>query len=324
MANQQIIKNIALDTLELESKSISNLSNIIDSNFSKIIETLVSCKGRIIITGIGKSAIIGMKISATLNSTGSKSIFLHLADALHGDIGIVANDDIVICISKSGESNEIESLSTHLKNNNIKLIGITCSKNSALSKLSDLYIYTKIEREACHNNLAPTTSSACHLAIGDAIAMTLQKIKGFTPSDFNDFHPSGNLGKQLSLTLDKLIDNDRRPIVNYDSSFFDVINEISSNMYGATAVIDKKRIIGVITDGDIRRVIEKKKDINVILASDFMNDSPKVMNQNVLAIDALRIMKKNNISQVLIINDKNVYQGIVHMLDIIKKGISDE
>ena len=293
MANQQIIKNIALDTLELESKSISNLSNIIDSNFSKIIETLVSCKGRIIITGIGKSAIIGMKISATLNSTGSKSIFLHLADALHGDIGIVANDDIVICISKSGESNEIESLSTHLKNNNIKLIGITCSKNSALSKLSDLYIYTKIEREACHNNLAPTTSSACHLAIGDAIAMTLQKIKGFTPSDFNDFHPSGNLGKQLSLTLDKLIDNDRRPIVNYDSSFFDVINEISSNMYGATAVIDKKRIIGVITDGDVRRVIEKKKDINVILASDFMNDSPKVMNQNVLAIDALRIMKKN-------------------------------
>ena len=170
MANQQIIKKIALDTLNLESKSIADLSKVIDSNFCEIINTLKACNGKIVLTGIGKSAIIGMKISATLNSTGSKSIFLHLGDALHGDIGVIGNGDIVICISKSGESNEIESLSNHLKNEGIKLIGISCIKDSLLDKSSDMFIHTEIEREACHNNLAPTTSSSCHLAIGDAIA----------------------------------------------------------------------------------------------------------------------------------------------------------
>lgn len=324
MANQQIIKNIAIDTLNIESKSISNLSKIIDSNFCSIIETLFSCQGRIIITGIGKSAIIGMKISATLNSTGSKSIFLNLGDALHGDIGVVSIDDIVICISKSGESNEIELLASHLKNINVKLIGITCMRDSTLIKVSDHHIHTKIEREACHNNLAPTTSTACHLAIGDAIAMTLQKLKGFTPKDFNSYHPSGNLGRRLNLTLDNLIDSKRKPGVNSTSSFFDVINEISSNMYGATAVVNKKNIIGIITDGDVRRIIEKNQDIKDIFASDFMNNEPKIMNQNILAIDALRTMKKNNISQVLVTDNQNTYIGIVHILDIIKKGIRDE
>jgi len=176
LTNQQIIKNIALDTLHLESKSILDLSKIIDSNFCDIIDTLEECQGKIVVTGIGKSAIIGMKISATLNSTGSKSIFLHLGDALHGDMGVIGNDDVVICISKSGESDEIISLSNYLNKNKILLIGISCVKNSALDKLSKMFIHTKIEKEACHNNLAPTTSSTCHLAIGDAIAMTLQKI----------------------------------------------------------------------------------------------------------------------------------------------------
>ena len=213
MANQQIIKKIALDTLVLESKSISNLSKVIDSNFCEIINTLKSCRGKIVITGIGKSAIIGMKISATLNSTGSKSIFLHLGDALHGDIGVIGKDDVVICISKSGQSIEIESLSNHIKNEGIQLIGISCIKDSLLDKLSDMFIHTEIEREACHNNLAPTTSSSCHLAIGDAIAMTLQKIKGFSPSDFSNYHPSGNLGKKLSLKLNNLIDHNRIPVV---------------------------------------------------------------------------------------------------------------
>ena len=213
MTNQQIIKNIALDTLHLESKSILDLSKIIDSNFCDIIDTLKECQGKIVVTGIGKSAIIGMKISATLNSTGSKSIFLHLGDALHGDMGVIGNDDIVICISKSGESDEIISLSNHLNKNKILLIGISCVKNSSLDKLSKMFIHTKIEREACHNNLAPTTSSTCHLAIGDAIAMTLQKIKGFTPKDFSKYHPSGSLGKQLSLTLKNLIDENRKPLL---------------------------------------------------------------------------------------------------------------
>ena len=324
MTNQQIIKNIALDTLQLESKSILDLSKIIDSNFCDIIDTLKECQGKIVLTGIGKSAIIGMKISATLNSTGSKSIFLHLGDALHGDMGVIGNKDVVICISKSGESDEIISLSNHLNKNKILLIGISCVKNSSLDKLSKMFLYTKIEREACHNNLAPTTSSTCHLAIGDAIAMTLQKVKGFTPNDFSKYHPSGSLGKQLSLTLKNLIDDNRKPIVKKSSSFLKIIDEISSNMYGATAVLDGHRIVGIITDGDIRRVIEKKQNIENICAKDFMNQSPKIMNKNTLAIDALRHMKENSISQVLILNDSDKYAGIVHILDIIKQGINYE
>ena len=324
MTNQEIIKNVALDTLNLESKSISDLSSVIDSNFCDIIDTLSECQGKIVLTGIGKSAIIGMKISATLNSTGSKSIFLHLGDALHGDMGVIGKDDIVICISKSGESDEIVSLSTHLIKNKILLIGISCVKNSSLDKLSTLFLHTKIDREACHNNLAPTTSSTCHLAIGDAIAMTLQKIKGFTPNDFSKYHPSGSLGKKLSLTLENLIDKNRKPIVDKSSLFLTVIEEISTKMYGATAVLDNDTIIGIITDGDIRRVIEKKQNIQDITALDFMNQSPKIMNQTTLASDALINMKENNISQVLIIDNDNTYLGVVHILDIIKQGISYE
>lgn len=324
MTNQQIIKSIALETLKLESKSISDLSSVIDSNFCDIIEILKECPGKIILTGIGKSAIIGMKISATLNSTGSKSIFVHLADALHGDMGVIDKDDIVICISKSGESDEIKSLSNYLTKNKIILIGISCVKNSSLDNLSKMFIHTKIDREACHNNLAPTTSSTCHLAIGDAIAMTLQKVKGFTPLDFSKYHPSGNLGKKLTLTLNDLIDNNRKPLVEKSSSFLKIIDEISSNMYGATAVVEDNVIIGVVTDGDIRRVIEKKQKIENISALDFMNKNPKIMTENTLAVEALIHMKENRISQVLITNNSNVYLGIVHILDIIKEGINNE
>ena len=324
MTNQQIIKSIALETLKLESKSISDLSSVIDSNFCDIIEILKECPGKIILTGIGKSAIIGMKISATLNSTGSKSIFVHLADALHGDMGVIDKDDIVICISKSGESDEIKSLSNYLTKNKIILIGISCVKNSSLDNLSKMFIHTKIDREACHNNLAPTTSSTCHLAIGDAIAMTLQKVKGFTPLDFSIYHPSGNLGKKLTLTLNDLIDKNRKPLVEKSSSFLKIIDEISSNMYGATAVVEDNVIIGVVTDGDIRRVIEKKQKIENISALDFMNKNPKIMTENTLAVEALIHMKENRISQVLITNNSNVYLGIVHILDIIKEGINNE
>ena len=324
MANQQIIKKIALETLNLESKSISNLSKVIDANFCEIINKLKVCNGKIVLTGIGKSAIIAMKISATLNSTGSKSMFLHLGDALHGDIGVIGKDDIVICISKSGESKEIESFSNHLKNEDIELIGISCIKNSMLDRLSDMFIHTEIEREACHNNLAPTTSSSCHLAIGDALAMTLQKLKGFSPSDFSVYHPSGNLGKKLSLKLKDLIDNNRIPKVKLSSTFFQIIDEISSKMYGATAVIDAGKIIGVITDGDIRRIIEKNHNIDRVLVSDLMNKNPKVLSEDTLAYDALGVMKKNNISQVLVYDNNQIYKGVVHILDIIKQGITDE
>ena len=323
MTNSEIIKNTALDTLNLESKSISNLSKIIDSNFCKIVELLKDCRGKIVLTGIGKSAIIGMKISATLNSTGSKSIFLHLGDALHGDMGVIGKEDVVICLSKSGESNEIISLSNYLNKAKIKLIGISCQKGSSLDKMSDMFIHTDIEKEACHNNLAPTTSSTCHLAIGDAIAMAIQKLKDFSPNEFGEFHPSGSLGKKLNLLLNNLVDTKRIPMVNPLSSFAEVINEISSKMYGATAVLKDKEIVGIITDGDIRRVIEKRRNIEDIKASEFMSNNPKVLESDILASEALKIMKKNNISQVLV-TDNNSFIGVVHILDIIKQGINDE
>tara|TARA_B100000941_G_C28490284_1_gene547492 strand:+ start:159 stop:1133 length:975 start_codon:yes stop_codon:yes gene_type:complete len=324
LTNSEIIKKTALDTLNLESRAISNLSKIIDSNFCEIVELLMNCKGKIILTGIGKSAIIGMKISATLNSTGSKSIFLHLGDALHGDMGVISKEDIVICLSKSGESSEIISLSNYLNKAQIKLIGISCVNGSSLEKISDMFIHTKIEREACHNNLAPTTSSACHLAVGDAIAMAVQKLKGFSPDQFGEYHPSGSLGKKLNLSLDTLIDSKRIPRVNPSSSFVEVIDEISSKMYGATAVIKDNEIVGIITDGDIRRVIEKRKNIEDIIASEFMSSNPKVIKSDILANEALKIMRKNNISQVLIADKNNSLIGVVHILDIIKQGINDE
>ena len=324
MTNSEIIKKTALDTLDLESRAISNLSKIIDSNFCEIVELLMNCKGKIILTGIGKSAIIGMKISATLNSTGSKSIFLHLGDALHGDMGVISNEDIVICLSKSGESSEIISLSNYLNKAQIKLIGISCVNGSSLEKISDMFIHTKIEREACHNNLAPTTSSACHLAVGDAIAMAIQKLKGFSHNQFAEYHPSGSLGKKLNLSLDTLIDSKRIPRVNPSSSFVEVIDEISSKMYGATAVTKDNKIVGIITDGDIRRVIEKRKNIEDIIASEFMSSNPKVLKSDILANEALKIMRKNNISQVLVADKNNSLIGVVHILDIIKQGINDE
>jgi arabinose-5-phosphate isomerase len=239
-------------------------------------------------------------------------------------MGVISKEDIVICLSKSGESSEIISLSNYLNKSQIKLIGISCVNGSSLEKISDMFIHTKIEREACHNNLAPTTSSACHLAVGDAIAMAVQKLKGFSPDQFGEYHPSGSLGKKLNLSLDTLIDSKRIPIVNPSSSFVEVIDEISSKMYGATAVTKDNEIVGIITDGDIRRVIEKRKNIEDIIASEFMSSNPKILKSDILANEALKIMRKNNISQVLIADKNNSLIGVVHILDIIKQGINDE
>tara|TARA_B110000014_G_C20069396_1_gene557562 strand:- start:244 stop:1218 length:975 start_codon:yes stop_codon:yes gene_type:complete len=324
LANPTDIKNIALETLALESDSIKSLSKVIDDNFVKIVETLYKSEGKIILTGTGKSAIICMKISATLNSTGTKSNFLHLSDAFHGDLGVIDRNDIIICLSKSGESEEIKKLSDYLKLNKNTLIGISCNDNSLLKDISDMFILTEIEKEACHNNLAPTTSSSCHLAIGDAIAMSLQYIKGFTPDDFSNFHPSGNLGKKLNLTVGDLIDKKRVPTVRIESNIEEVITEISTKMYGVTAVISNDKIIGVITDGDIRRVLEKKVDIYNLKASDIMSNKPKFIGINSLAIHSLRLMKTNKISQLLVLDEAEKYVGIVHFLDLIKEGIDNE
>ncbi len=265
-----------------------------------------------------------MKISATLNSTGTKSSFLHLGDALHGDMGVIDKDDIIICISKSGESEEIKMLNKYMNLSGNILIGISCKANSLLSNVSDMFILTEIEKEACHNNLAPTTSSSCHLAMGDAIAMSLQYIKGFTPDDFSNFHPSGNLGKKLNLKAGDLIDEDRIPSVSSESKIDEIINEISSKMYGATAVISNKKIVGIITDGDLRRLLEKKVDIYSLKASDIMNSNPKIISINSQAISSLNIMKKNNISQLLVVDDSKKYVGIIHFHNIMKEGLNNE
>ncbi len=323
MTNSSDIKKIALETIALESESIKNLSKVIDDNFVRIVETLFKSKGKVILTGIGKSAIIGMKISATLNSTGTKSSFLHLSDALHGDMGVIDKDDIIICLSKSGESEEISILSNYINLSGNILIGISCKRNSTLSNVSNMFILTEIEKEACHNNLAPTTSSSCHLAIGDAIAMSLQYIKGFTPDDFSNFHPSGNLGKKLNLKVGDLIDINRTPSVSTESKIDEIISEISSKMYGATAVMSNNKVVGVITDGDLRRVLEKKVDIYNLNACDIMNNNPKIIGVNSRAIDSLNIMEKNKISQLLVIDDSEKYVGVIHFLDLIKEGIDN-
>jgi len=323
LTNSSDIKKIALETIALESESIKNLSKVIDDNFVRIVETLFKSKGKVILTGIGKSAIIGMKISATLNSTGTKSSFLHLGDALHGDMGVIDKDDIIICLSKSGESEEISMLSNYINLSGNILIGISCKRNSTLSNVSNMFILTEIEKEACHNNLAPTTSSSCHLAIGDAIAMSLQYIKGFTPGDFSNFHPSGNLGKKLNLKVGDLIDTNRTPSVSKESKIDEIISEISSKMYGATAVMSNNKVVGVITDGDLRRVLEKKVDIYNLNACDIMNNNPKIIGVNSRAIDSLNIMEKNKISQLLVIDDSKKYVGVIHFLDLIKEGIDN-
>ncbi len=323
MTNSSDIKKIALETIALESESIKNLSKVIDDNFVRIVETLFKSKGKVILTGIGKSAIIGMKISATLNSTGTKSSFLHLGDALHGDMGVIDKDDIIICLSKSGESEEISMLSNYISLSGNILIGISCKRNSTLSNVSNMFILTEIEKEACHNDLAPTTSSSCHLAIGDAIAMSLQYIKGFTPDDFSNFHPSGNLGKKLNLKVGDLIDINRTPSVSKESKIDEIISEISSKMYGATAVMSNNKVVGVITDGDLRRILEKKVDIYNLNACDIMNNNPKIIDVNSRAIDSLNIMEKNKISQLLVIDDSKKYVGVIHFLDLIKEGIDN-
>ena len=320
MTNSEIIKNTALDTLKLESKSISNLSKIIDSNFCKIVEILVDCQGKIVLTGIGKSAIIAQKIVATFNSTGTPSIFMHAADAIHGDLGLIQKDDIIICISKSGNTPEIKALVPFIKKTNNKLIAITGETKSYLSDKSDIVISSYVDNEACPNNLAPTTSTTAQLVVGDAIAVCLVKLRGFSSDDFAKYHPGGNLGKRLFLKVEDLIDSNILPKVDISDLMKDVIIEISNKMLGIAAVLDENKIVGVITDGDLRRQLLKSQDISKVKAIEIMTKSPKIIEKTLLATEALAIMKRNKISQ-LIVAEKNNYIGVLHIQSLIKEGI---
>jgi arabinose-5-phosphate isomerase len=307
-------------TLLIEAEAIQNLIPYVDENFFKVVDLLNNSKGRIVVTGIGKSGVIGMKIVATMNSTGTPSIFMHAADAIHGDLGIIQKYDSVICISKSGNSPEIKALIPFLKREKNLLIGMTSDPKSFLAKNSDLILFTPIKKEACPNNLAPTTSTSVQLAMGDALAMCLLELNEFEAKDFAKYHPGGNIGKLLFQTTKDLIVSDSPPCVSIDDSVKNVINEISSKRLGATAVIDKKKIVGIITDGDIRRMLENYKNINELVASEIMSNNPIKVKHSLLASDAIKLMNNKKINHLIVVENSE-FLGIVNILDFTKEGI---
>lgn len=320
MKNNIDIKKVAVNTFELEAKNILALSERIDDDFVKVVESILSLNGRVIITGIGKSAIIAQKIVATLNSTGTPSIFMHAADAIHGDLGIIQQEDLIIAISKSGNTPEIKVLVPFLKQTNNKLVAIVGNRNSFLAEQADYILDTTITREACPNNLAPTTSTTVQLAMGDAIAVALQTERQFSDRDFAKYHPGGALGKQLYLRVGDLSDHNGLPIVEPTMDIRNVIISITKFRLGATVVLENDKILGIITDGDIRRMLEKHEDISRLSAKDIMSLNPKTIDRNELAVNALHTMRQFSISQ-LVVTDEGKYAGIIHIQDILKEGI---
>lgn len=291
-----------------------------DSAFAKAVQHIHTAQGRVIITGIGKSAIIAMKIVATMNSTGTPAIFMHAADAIHGDLGIIQKNDVVICISKSGNTPEIKVLVPLIKNFENKLIAITSHRDSFLGKEADFVLHAPIEEEACPNGLAPTTSTTAQLVVGDALAICLLELKGFTDKDFARYHPGGALGKKLYLRVQELIEQNAKPQVSSTSSLREVIVNISENRLGMTVVIDDSNLIGIITDGDLRRMLSTGKDIDSLTAADIMTTSPKTIAADDMAVQAREVMEEHNVSQ-LVATDENGYAGVVHIHDLIREGI---
>jgi arabinose-5-phosphate isomerase len=316
------IQRSAIDTIELEAAAIDNLKNYIDAAFETAVDIIYKTSGRVVITGIGKSAIIAQKIVATLNSTGTASLFMHAADAIHGDMGMIQKDDVVIIISKSGESEEIKVLVPLIKNSGNKIIAIAGSSISFLAKNADVFLNTTVSGEACPNNLAPTTSTTAQLVMGDALAVCLMQLKGFDSDDFAKFHPGGNLGKRLYLRVDDIYKMNQRPVVKKDVAFKDLIIEISKGRLGATVVLDESnKIAGIITDGDIRRLLEKTDDIKSLSAADISISNPKQILNTALAVEALEKMNASNINQLVVVDERNNYLGFIHLHDLIREGI---
>lgn len=320
MNNIDSILKIAKNTIDLESKAIANLSNLLNKDFANATQLIYNSKGRVIITGIGKSAIIANKIVATLNSTGTPAIFMHAADAIHGDLGLILEDDVVICISKSGDTPEIKVLVPLIKNGPNKMIAITGNPDSFLGQQADFVLNTYVEKEACTNNLAPTTSTTAQLVIGDALAVCLLELRGFSSHDFAKYHPGGALGKKLYLRVYDLSSVNQKPKVWLDTNIKQVIIEISEKMLGVTAVVDNGTIIGIITDGDLRRMLSKTEDFTNLTAEDIMSAKPKTIEADAMAVDAMELMEKYGISQLLVEED-GIYAGVVHLHDLIKEGI---
>lgn len=314
------IKQIALRTIDLEAQSIAGLSSFINDDFEKAIAAIAACNGRVVISGIGKSAVIAQKIVATLNSTGTPSIFMHAADAIHGDLGIVQQHDVVIIISKSGESPEIKVLVPLIKNFNNILIGMVGNVDSFLAKQSNIILNTTVDQEACPNNLAPTTSTTAQLVMGDALAVCLMEMKGFKSEDFAKFHPGGMLGKKLYLRVGDLSAANEKPKVTAGQSLKEVIMEMTQKRLGVTAVVDEQnRLLGIITDGDLRRMLNKSIPIDNVVAADIMTKNPKVISADELAVEALNLLRKYEITQ-LAVTDNGLYLGVIHLHDLLKEG----
>jgi arabinose-5-phosphate isomerase len=314
------ILNTAKATIESESKAIQHLAQLVTDDFADTVELIYNSKGRVIITGIGKSAIIANKIVATLNSTGTPAVFMHAADAIHGDLGLILKDDVVICISKSGNTPEIKVLVPLIKNAKNKMIAITGNTESFLGQQADYILNAYVEQEVCPNNLAPTTSTTAQLVIGDALAVCLLELRGFSSKDFAKYHPGGSLGKKLYLRVNDLSSQNQKPQVHPDTNLKEVIVEITEKMLGVTAVVENEQIVGIITDGDLRRMLSRSDAINELTARDIMSVNPRRIDENAMAVDAKELMEEHGISQLLV-EQNGAYAGVVHLHDLIKEGI---
>jgi arabinose-5-phosphate isomerase len=315
------IKKIARDVLINESRAIENLSHLIDDSFENCVNAIYSAKGRVVVTGVGKSAIIANKIVATLNSTGTPAMFMHAADAIHGDLGMIQSEDIVICLSKSGNTPEIKVLIPLLKRRGSKLVALVSNTNSYLAQQADFVLNATIASEACPHNLAPTTSTTAHMAMGDALAVCLLELRNFSSDDFAAYHPGGALGKQLYLKVSDVCVNNQLPMVGPDTLLKDVILEISSKRLGCTAVTDGERnLLGIITDGDLRRMLQKNIDVRHATAGEIMSKNPKRIELDEYATKALHIMQQNDITQLVVMDGEKI-AGFIHLHDLLKEGI---
>ena len=323
MLDKNKILEDAKATLLIEAKALEGLLEQLNEDFSSAVELIHLNKGRLVVTGIGKSAVIAMKIVASMNSTGTPAVFMHAADAIHGDLGIVQPDDIVLCLSKSGTSPEIKDLVPHIKHRKNKLISITANKEGYLAQESDFVLLTDVEKEACPNNLAPTASTTAQMAMGDALAVCLLKLKKFNANDFAKHHPGGALGKKLYLTVGQIAAENLKPQVGLNTSIDQVLDEITTKRLGTTVVIDNEHIKGIVTDGDIRRMLKQKRDIHKLVAKDIMSPSPILLEEEILAVKALSIFEEKSINHIIVVDKDNQYKGIVHILDLIKEGISE-
>ncbi len=320
MSNTKAILDIAKKTINTESEAIYNLISLLNEDFANAVNCILKSEGRVVISGVGKSAIIASKIVATLNSTGTPALFMHAADAIHGDLGTIQGNDVVILISKSGNTAEIKMLVPLIKRGKNKLIGITGNNSSYLAKNVDFVLNTFVEKEACPHNLAPTTSTTAQLVMGDALAISLLELRGFSSKDFAKYHPGGALGKRLYLRVSDIAVNNQKPEVDLHADIKKVIVEISEKMLGVTAVTHQDKIVGIVTDGDIRRMLNKYNSINGLIAKDIMTSNPKTIEGDILAVKALEMMQEKGISQLLAVSGDK-YLGVVHLHNLINEGI---